>query len=330
MIKNKFTILFLSLILLASVFTIVIAQENQINKGSENQSSNEISQEDNTIEIEDQNMQDMGTNNVEVVSENQIGNNESDDLENLTNSEKKAFFRLTRLTTGLGFVIKTDKSDAQFFRGSWIVRKSAEKPRNAENINNTKIKIRRFGFITIGVREKKERFKIKIENATEEKIIFKLLNKKGDISGNLELTPKKYKSITLWFGTLNINSGNYIGEWSITASAKTKIIKSRIERPSKWNIFAFKERRKAILEDKIQERMFEKEGMKKFGKEIRGKRLSEISKDRRVAVINRVNKIIDKNRLRGKRILKDRRILEDEKRLREKEIKQNRINNSLK
>jgi len=319
----------LSFILLASVFTIVIAKENQTNNNGEGLSTNVVSQENDTNNIEDKNIENMGTDNVEIINERQIPNNESDGLKNLTSSEIKAFFRLTRVTTGLGFVIKDDKSDAQFFRGTWIVRKSVEKPKNTESINNTNIKTRRFGFVTIGVREEKETFRMSVENATEEKIIFKLLNKEGNIAGNLELTPKRYKRITLWFGTLTINSGNYTGEWSVTASARTKIIKSKIERPSRWNIFAFGERRKAALEDKIQERMFEKEGMKKFGESIRGKRLSEISKDKRIAVINRANKRINKEISKEKRILKDRKILKNKRILKERELNHNNINDSL-
>ena len=272
---------------------IVIAKKNQTND-SGNVSINIVSQKNYVNQTEDKNIENLGTNKVEVVGEEEIEKENSTGLENMTAHEKNAFFRLTKVTTGIGFIIKEDKSDAQFFRGTWIVRKSAEKPKNAKDINSSKITTRRFGFVIVGIGDGKERFRIRVENATEEKIVFRLSDRNDTNIGSLELMPKIYNEITLWFGTLTLNSGNYIGNWSITASARTKIIKPLIRRPSRWNIFAFGERRKAALEEKIQERMFEREGMKKFAEEIRGKKLADISKDKRMDILDRASRIREK------------------------------------
>ncbi len=258
--KNKTLTLFLTFILLVSVLPLNI-----------------LAQEDNIGEIDV-----IETSEIEVVGEDEIEDEEEiEELEEITEDEKGAIFRLSRVTTAGGFIMKDDESDAQFFRGRWIVRRFVEKADNLADVDENNIKTNRFGFVVIGVGNEKEKFKIRLKENSEEEVIFNLLNREGENAGELKLTPKKYERITLWFGTLTLNSGNYNGEWSITAVAKTKIIIPKIIRPSRWNIFAFKERREAELKERLQEKILEKEKLGEFAKRIKGKNLRDLDETER-------------------------------------------------
>ena len=202
-------------------------------------------------------------------------------VEEIEEAEKKAMFGITHVTIGTGFVMKSDESNAEFFRGTWIVKRLIPKTNNLEDAENAEIESKKFGFVVIGVAEEKEKFRLEMTEFTEENVKFDLKDKTGAIVGSLEIKPKKYERITLWFGTLVLDAGNHIGSWSITAATKTRIIKPEIKRPPIWNIFAFKARREAAIKEKLQEKMFKREGLAEFAKENKGKDFKEIKKEER-------------------------------------------------
>ena len=64
-------------------------------------------------------------------------------------------------------------------------------------------------------------------------------------------------------------------------------IKPKIRKPPVWNIFAFKQRSEAAIKERVQEKIFEREGLGEFIKENREKNLEKLSESKRTAVINK-------------------------------------------
>ena len=287
--KIKLSIVLLSLLLVISLFAIsVIAQEDEIVNGDEI----EVFDEEEIIESTDM----ISSDEVEVLEEEDTEEKlpeveeEINEIENsgeVQDIEKKAIFTITQVTIGEGFVMKSDKSDAELFRGIWVVKRFINKTTNLEDIENKQIESKKFGFVIIGIAEKKEKFKIEMKDFSEENVKFDLKDNAGTVVGSMEIKPKKYARITLWFGTLILNSGKYVGTWDVTAISKTKIIKPKIRKPPVWNIFAFKQRSEAAIKERVQEKIFEREGLGEFIKENREKNLEKLSESKRTAVINK-------------------------------------------
>ncbi len=303
--KIGYLAIFLVLLIGLLSMNIVLSQENTDDSSDTSDSvsdasgdSSSDSAESSAAEESEEGVEDeIGSGEVEIIEEDEVSQEiedaeEASEITKTTEEEKKAIFRLTKVTTGRGFVMKDDESDAQFFRGTWIVRRIIEKPLIPEDLAEIKgnaIKSKRFGFIVIGTGKEKEKFGIRIKNFSEDKVLFDLIDKNGNLAGSMEITPKRYEKITLWFGNINLDSGNYAGKWLVTAVSKTIILKPRIERPPIWNIFAFKQRREAALKEKLQEKLFEREGLGAFvkahKKELRD--LKNLSKEKRKIQIER-------------------------------------------
>jgi len=276
----------LSLLLVISFFaTSVFAQENEVEIVSE-----EVTESTDVLSSDE----------VEVFEEEEIGEElpeteedikEIEEEEGIEEIEKRAMFGITRVTIGEGFVVKDDDSDAQFFRGVWIVKKFIERTANLEDIENREIEKKDFGFVVIGIAEEKEKFRIEMAEFIEESVKFNLKDNTGNVVGNMEIKPKKYRKITLWYGDLTLNSGKYLGTWDITAVSKTKIVKPRIERPAAWNIFALRKRREAKIKEEIQQRILENEGLGEFARAIKGKDLSKLEENERIIAVNTEERI---------------------------------------
>ena len=276
--KMKFSAIIISLILLMGLFTVgfVVAEET--------------SDSDDILEESDV----MSSDELEVLEEDEVEDElpeYDDDLEDIEESERENIFKLTHVTIGTGFVMKSDESDAQFFRGTWVVRRLIPKTENLEEIEKANIESKKFGFVVIGVAEEKEKFRIEMAEFTETNVKFDVKDKTGTIVGSLEITPKKYERITLWFGTLTLDSGSYAGSWSVTAATKTRMIKPRIRRPPRWNLFAFKQRREAEIQERAQERIFEREGLGEFARENKGKDFREITKEKRRSRVDKKGRV---------------------------------------
>ena len=273
---------------------------------SANDDSEDLGDSENDLETELENEEDevLISDEVEILEEGEELSEveeETTELEEIEESdeikeiERRAIFALTRVTIGEGFVVKNDDSDAAFFRGMWIVKKFINKTANLEEIENAEIEIKKSGFIVLGLAEEKEKFRIEItESDNNESITFNIKDNTGAVVGDMKIKPKKYNRLTLWFGNLTLNSGKYIGTWKISAVAKTKIIKPEVKKPAAWRIFAFKQRKEAVIKEKIQERVFENEGLGTFIKEKRLENFGKINKSERKVEINKKEKLEEK------------------------------------
>ncbi len=295
----RFSVIVLSLLLITSIFAAsVIAQddEDESEDLTDDTENIEITAEEDVVEGTDV----ISSDEVVVLEEEEVEEElpeyeedtaEDEEVEEIEETEKKAIFGLTRVTIGEGFVMKSDESDAEFFRGMWVVKRFIERTANSEEINESDIQTEKFGYVVIGVAEEKEKFKIEMTEFSNESVQFDIKNNAGTIVGSMEIKPKRYDRITLWFGTLILNSGSYAGDWSVTAVSKTKIVKPEIKKVAAWKVFAVKQRREAKIKEKAQERMLEEEGLGEFAKEQKGKDLSKIGAEKRTAMINKAQRI---------------------------------------
>ena len=277
--KQKLSVMIVSLLLFVSFFAVsVIAEETN---GEDIESSDVVSSDEVEV-LEEEEIEDILPDLEEELAE--LKKTEVED------AERGAIFKITHVTISEGFILSGDESNAEFFRGFWSVRRFIEKAESSQDIENKAIKSKKVGSVVIGAGPKKEIFKLEMIDFDSDGASFDLKNKDNEVIGSLDITPKRYDRITLWFGKLSIDSGAYVGKWSVTAAVKTKIIKPRIKRPAAWNIFAFNKRKEANIKEKAQEKILEREGLGKFAKEISGKNLKDINKKERKVVINKVKR----------------------------------------
>lgn len=235
----KFSAIILSLVLVLSILPIVIA-------------------DDETFEESDV----IGSDDVEVLDDLEASDDFQEIEEILSEEEmpEEDVLRIRQITYARGFIVKDDESNADVFRGLWIADRLVEDT-EVTDVQNANITSRKFGYVMLGAGGRHEKFRLEMDEFTDEQVTFNLLDSNGNSAGTLMLKPKKYTYIKLWFGKLTVNSGNYAGEWSVSAIAKTRIVKPKIVKPSKWNIFANAQRKRAEIHEQIQKRLLEKEGL---------------------------------------------------------------------
>ena len=259
----------------------------------------------------------LGSDEVEVYEEGE-DSIELEEFEEVSEYEeveegKQEISSLTRVTVGKGFVLSSDESRGEFFQGVWAVKNFIAENEEGEDIENLVIKRKEFGFVKIGIGKDKEKYRLRKQIFDEEGLAFDLISKDGEVAGSLVISPQRYETFTLWRGELKIDSGNYADAWDVTTIARTKVIKPKIDKPAAWNIFARGQRKKAKIREKVQERLFEKEGMGDFIRENKGRDFSRIDlKDRKFL-------ISQKERVQ-KRVEENDRLKDKYKELREKEI----------
>lgn len=249
----------------------------------------------------------IGSDEIEIIDEEEENEDEEEsDLEEIEElieeeikEEKDHFYKIKKITQAKGFIISTNGEQAEFFKGKWIVRKFIEE--NTNDIENAEVKTKSYGTISLGHANLKKHYKLELVIFDDEGIEFNVYNREKTKVGTLFLQPKKYDSITLWYGDLVLDSGNYIGSWSITATAKTQIVKSKINKPSRWNIFARSQRKNAILKEKFEEKLLDEEGLSEFTREHKGKDIKKIEIKKRTFKINheRVQEHREKFKERG-------------------------------
>lgn len=237
--KNiKYSSIILSLVLILSVLPVVLADDSF--------------QESDVI----------GSDNVEIVTDLQEADDSMEVQELLEDDDlnEDGALHVWQVTYGRGFIVKDDESNADVFRGLWIADRMVENAAITDAAS-ANISLRRFGYIMLGAGERHEKFKLEMTSFSNESVSFNVLNSDGNTAGTLELKPKKYTWIKLWFGTLTLNEGNYAGTWSVSAIANTRIVKPKIEKPAWWNIFAGNQRKRAEIQEQIQERILQNEGL---------------------------------------------------------------------
>lgn len=335
----KINIFFVILFLIVSLFAVsVIAQSNDsvnsISVNSEDTGLN-INSEDVFNTLESGEIDIVTKDNKEVIDN--VTSEVLDEIEKeIEVGNGNSIFGMSQVTIGEGFILNDDESNAEFFKAIWVLKKFVKDVPDTENVSEVKIGQKDIGYVIIGRGDSKERFKVEFKNYdfNSSKIIFDLFNKDKNFVGTLEIKSKRYDRITLWFGTLILdnNSGDYVGTWKVTAVSKSKIIKSKIDRPSSWNIFAFKSRRDAKFKEHIQERLFEDEG---FDQNITKSELRRLDNEgerehSKIKVRRRERKEIRENkRERFKEIRENEREKRKEIRENEKERKNNNLEKDI-
>jgi len=281
--RRKFGLfLFFTLVLLFALIisNLAISQSNDSQGADE---VNKIISENNLLEETDV----VSSNEVEVTEPEILSQDIGEELKDAGVLEEiKVQNSITHLTIAEGFIITSDKSKAELFRGLWLVKKFIES-NDLNSINESKIGKKKWGFVEISKGNKKEKFKLEIKEFSNQSLRFELKNMQGNPAGNLFIQSKEYERLTLLFGNLTINSGDYAGMWDVTAISKTKIIKPRIEKPKAWNIFAFGKKKKAEIAEKIQQKLFEDEGLKNITQEKIMQKLEALKERERTFEVNR-------------------------------------------
>ena len=239
----------------------------------------------------------IGSDYVEILDELELeeSNLEIEEILEEDDMEDDSFFKIRQVTYAKGFIVKEDDSDADVFRGLWIVERMIEET-DTTSVEEAEIKSRKFGYVLLGAGERREKLKLELTEFGEDFAMFNLLDKEGNVVGLLDLKPKKYERIKLWFGTITIKSGNYEGTWDVSSIAKTKIIRPKIEKPSIWNIFARGQRQRAEIQERVEEILLEREGLDKDAiSEVRQN--FEGIQEKRIVEINRAKRIKDMPRV---------------------------------
>ena len=131
--KRKFDGLILSLILLISVFAINIVFAQEDDSTIEDVEEEDILDSD-EVEVEEE-IEDETVEELEDV----------DEPEEVEEAEKRAVFWLTHVTIGTGFVMSENEENAEFFRGTWVVKRLIEKTEESEDAEKKEIKTHKFG-----------------------------------------------------------------------------------------------------------------------------------------------------------------------------------------
>jgi len=197
----------------------------------------------------------------EVTNATEIGEIASDvealTPEALAPAAKQKYAGLARVTIAEGWVVNDARTDAQLIRALWTsARYIAAEPSAVKNItkkykgNASKIKEElgklteeivsvAAGKLSVGFGEKKEVYKLLKKEFTNTSVSFYVLQINTNIStlknatdeeitaasvGELKADATKYPSLTLWKGTLKLESGNYKGTWDISAVSHSRVI----------------------------------------------------------------------------------------------------------
>ncbi|MGD9276629.1 MAG: hypothetical protein PVJ67_05635 [Candidatus Pacearchaeota archaeon] len=267
----KFSAIILSLVLILSILPVVVADDESFAESDV-----------------------IGSDDVEVLDDLEAAD-DFEEIEEIIPEEEMPednVLRIRQVTYGRGFIVKDDESNADIFRGLWVADRIVEDS-TITDAASAEITTKKFGYVMLGAGERHEKFRLEKSEFTDEQITFNLLDSDGNSAGTLVLKPKKYTYIKLWFGTLTLTSGNYAGTWSVSAIARTRIVKPRIVKPSRWNIFAAAQRRRAEVHEQIQERLLEKEGLSEDAiAEVRANVADSASGVAKTAVrINRAEKV---------------------------------------
>lgn len=192
-----------------------------------------------------------------------VGNTSSivDDANNLLNDTGTAIddakvLGSKSLTLAEGWAISNDNSKAEAITGLWLAGNyldvSADKVKEVRQQNKgDKAKIKEelqklsgnvvsfsTGNLELGQGKDKEKFKLVKKDMTNTSVSFYVLpvNEKRFLNssdaasaavGTLTLDKKQYPDLTLWTGSLVLNSGNNAGTWNVELASKTKAVKSQ-------------------------------------------------------------------------------------------------------
>lgn len=175
---------------------------------------------------------------------------------------KQRYAGVRRVSIANGFIVNEANTAAERILGMWVSAKyiSADKDvvKNlTKTYKNQTAKLREelaklktenvvavaAGKISVGASPNAERFKIAKKEFTNTSLSFYVLPLAQNFSelkdatdetissksiGTLKLDATKYPHLTLWKGTLTLNSGAYAGTWSVTAFSHLKEAKSNV------------------------------------------------------------------------------------------------------
>lgn len=145
----------------------------------------------------------------------------------------------TKVNLGSGWGLTTDNKNAEMMRIVWATKsyKSGEAQiKNKSNVikkDNSNVSYSSFGRFFISISGHMEKFKLVKKEISDNRVSFYVLPvNKGYIGseeaknasiGTLTLNKKQYTHMVLWNGKLTLDSGNYVGDWSVSLASKTRI-----------------------------------------------------------------------------------------------------------
>ncbi|MFH1249185.1 MAG: hypothetical protein V1660_03465 [archaeon] len=171
---------------------------------------------------------------------------------------QQRYFGMTRVTVGDGFAISSNNTRAERISAFWVSgRYISIDPGIVKNLTRQykgqpevlkaelaklatdKVVVKATGQISIGIGKDKEKFKLLKKDITNTSVTFYLFPINTNLAelkdaaedvitaksvGTLKLDATVYPHLTLWKGDLTINSGAYVGIWSVSASSDSKVI----------------------------------------------------------------------------------------------------------
>ncbi len=171
---------------------------------------------------------------------------------------QQRYLGVARVTVGDGFVVKSDNTEARRITAFWVSSRyisvdpatvkslreqykgqPAKLKEEIAKLATDKVVAKATGRLHVGLGNNRENFKLMKKEFTNTSVSFYviLINENivalkdasdEEISakavGTLVLDGTKYPSLTVWKGTLTLNSGKNAGTWSVTASSGSKVI----------------------------------------------------------------------------------------------------------
>lgn len=171
---------------------------------------------------------------------------------------QQRYLGIARATVGEGFVVKSDNTEARRISAFWVSSRyisidpaavkqlreqykgqPAKLKEEIAKLATDKVVAKAIGRLKVGFGNKGENFKLLKREFTNTSVSFYVLPITQDLPalkdssdeeisakavGTLVLEATKYPSLTLWKGTLTLNSGNNAGTWSVTATSNSKVV----------------------------------------------------------------------------------------------------------
>ncbi len=171
---------------------------------------------------------------------------------------QQRYVGIARVTVGEGFVVKSDNTEAKRIAALWVSSRYVSiDPATVKNLRQQykgqpaklkeeitklatdKVVAKATGRLRVGFGKNGENFKLLKKEFTNTSVSFYVLpitqnlpelkdSSDEEISakavGTLTLDATKYPSLTVWKGTLTLNSGTHAGTWSATATSHSRVI----------------------------------------------------------------------------------------------------------
>lgn len=249
----KKTAITLAMLMLVSVFAMAFALADDSTTFEDVVASETVETSEGVVEtpIADQNTVQEVASEVETVAPSEQAS-----------VAQQRYAGIARLTVGDGYVIKSDSTAAEKLRGFWVsARYISVDPAKVKEIRDLykgqpakireelaklatdKVVLKATGRIAVGLGAGTEKFKILKKEFTNTSARFYVLPITEDLGalkdatdadisakavGELQMSATKYPHLTVWQGTLTLNSGNFAGTWTVSLSTHLRLAAKKL------------------------------------------------------------------------------------------------------